>query len=469
MKARAIGCLSTLITFFLVATASAQDIPSFTGLAKEAGAAVVNINTVRTVAPREQPFQQFFGPLPEQGSPFGDFFDQFEKFFRQPRQQQSLGSGFIISQDGYIVTNNHVIQGADEINVTLQEGQRTFSAEVLGADPETDIALLRINADRDLPTLAFGSSAELEVGEWVLAIGNPFGLQNTVTAGIISAMGRIIGAGPYDHFIQTDASINPGNSGGPLVNLKGEVIGINTAIVATGQGIGFALPSDQASEVIDQLMKHGKVSRGWLGVSIQDVDENTAKALGLDRARGALVASVQPGEPAAQAGLRAGDVIVGLNGEPVRDSSDLTRSIGRLDPGSDARLTVWRDGKQREVTATLGERGPEKLAERVPPMQPRAEGAILGMELRPLSQQEAQSLGMERAQGLLVQGVTSGSPSDQSGINPGDVILEANGRPVNNLEEFKTVLEEDGRKKGVVMLLLRRGAQNVFRTIPIPQ
>jgi serine protease Do len=424
---------------------------------------------VRTVAPREQPFQQFFGPLPEQGSPFGDFFDQFEKFFRQPRQQQSLGSGFIISQDGYIVTNNHVIQGADEINVTLQEGQRTFSAEVLGADPETDIALLRINADRDLPTLAFGSSAELEVGEWVLAIGNPFGLQNTVTAGIISAMGRIIGAGPYDHFIQTDASINPGNSGGPLVNLKGEVIGINTAIVATGQGIGFALPSDQASEVIDQLMKHGKVSRGWLGVSIQDVDENTAKALGLDRARGALVASVQPGEPAAQAGLRAGDVIVGLNGEPVRDSSDLTRSIGRLDPGSDARLTVWRDGKQREVTATLGERGPEKLAERVPPMQPRAEGAILGMELRPLSQQEAQSLGMERAQGLLVQGVTSGSPSDQSGINPGDVILEANGRPVNNLEEFKTVLEEDGRKKGVVMLLLRRGAQNVFRTIPIPQ
>jgi serine protease Do len=469
MKARAILCQIVALTFALAATVSAQELPSFTSLARDAGAAVVNISTVRNIAPKEQQFQQFFGPFSEKGSPFGDFFDQFEKFFNQPRQQRSLGSGFIISKDGYLVTNNHVIQGADEINVTLQEGQRTYSAEVLGTDPETDLALLKIKADRDLPVLVFGNSGSLEVGQWVLAIGNPFGLQNTVTAGIISAMGRVIGAGPYDHFIQTDASINPGNSGGPLVNLRGEVIGINTAIVATGQGIGFALPSDQAADVIDQLMTEGKVSRGWLGVSIQDVDENTAKALGLEQPRGALVASVQPGEPAAKAGLKTGDVILSLNGEPIQDASDLTRSIGKLKPGSKARLAVWRNGKETELAVVLGERGPQKQPEVVPPLQPKSEASVLGMELRSLSQQEAQALGMEQAQGLLVAGVMNGSPAEQNGINPGDVILEANGRAVNTLDAFRAVLQDDARKKGVVMLLVLRGGQNVFRTIPIPK
>jgi serine protease Do len=469
MQSIRVLCFGFVLMMALAPTAPAQELPSFSGLARDSGVAVVNIGTVRTVTPRQQPpFQQFFGPFQEQGAPFGDFFDQFEKFFNQPRQQRSLGSGFIISKDGYIVTNNHVIQGADEINVNLQEGQRTYSAEVVGSDPETDLALLRINADRDLPVLTFGSSEDMQVGDWVLAIGNPFGLQNTVTAGIISAIGRVIGAGPYDHFIQTDASINPGNSGGPLMNLKGEVIGVNTAIVATGQGIGFALPSDQARDVINQLMEKGKVTRGWLGVSIQDVDENTAKALGLDLPRGALVASVQPGEPAAEAGLRTGDVILSLNGESISDSSELTRSIGKLKPGSQARLTVWRDGKQTEVTAVLGERGPQKLAESAP-RQPQREAALLGMELRPLSQQEAQALGMEQVQGLLVAQVVPGSPAEQGGINPGDVVLEANGRPVNSIADFKSVLEDDARKKGVAMLLVRRGGQTVFRTLPVPK
>jgi serine protease Do len=474
MKTKCTFVFCALLATLLATSVPAQELPTFTRLAKDAGSAVVNIGTVRNIAPREQqPMQPFFGPFGDRGgTPFKEFFDQFEKFFNQPRQQRSLGSGFIITKDGFIVTNNHVIQGADEINVTLQEGQRTFSAEVIGTDPETDLALLRIKADRELPVLPFGNSDAMEVGDWVVAIGNPFGLQNTVTAGIVSAKGRVIGAGPYDHFIQTDASINPGNSGGPLVNLKGEVIGINTAIVATGQGIGFALPSNQARDVIGQLREKGKVTRGWLGVSIQDVDENTAKALGLQQPQGALVASVQPGEPAAKAGLRTGDVILALNGEPVKDSSALTRAIGMLKPGERVRLTVWRDGKRTELQAVLGERGPEKLAQQqqtTPRQAPAApEAAVLGMDIRPLSQQEAQALGMERAQGLLVSAVAAGSPADQNGIGAGDVILEANGKPVTSVGALQTVLKEDASKKGVVMLLIRRNGQNVFRTIPLP-
>ncbi|HKK34230.1 MAG TPA: trypsin-like peptidase domain-containing protein, partial [Desulfomicrobiaceae bacterium] len=317
--------LVLLMAFVWTAPAGAAfGLPDFTDLARDAGKAVVNISTVKhSEGPSKRDFRRFFGDQKE--GPLGDFFEQFERFFgdrMQPREQRSLGSGFIISEDGYIVTNNHVIEGADEVRVNLQGGNGagdSFEAELVGADKETDLALLKIEAEEKLPVLRFGDSEELDVGQWVMAIGNPFGLDHTVTAGIISAKGRTIGAGPYDNFLQTDASINPGNSGGPLLNLDGEVIGINTAIIATGQGIGFAIPSSMAKEVISQLKNYKKVRRGWIGVTIQDVDENTATALGLDAPKGALVSGVQPGDPADKGGVQTGDVIIAVDGSTIEN------------------------------------------------------------------------------------------------------------------------------------------------------
>ncbi|MFP4314903.1 MAG: DegQ family serine endoprotease [Desulfovibrionales bacterium] len=477
-----VGVFLGMFLFMVTCTVAHAELPEFTTLAEKAGSAVVNISTVRTVEGGQM--QQFFGgpfgnrggpggPFGDRGAPFEDFFEQFERFFGErqmpPRQQRSLGSGFIISQDGLIVTNNHVVAEADEVNVTL-EGGTSFTAEVVGKDPETDIALLKIDPDRKLTTLELGNSNDMKIGQWVVAIGNPFGLQNTVTAGIISAKGRIIGAGPYDNFIQTDASINPGNSGGPLLNMEGEVIGINTAIVATGQGIGFAYPSTEARYVINQLQKFGEVQRGWLGVTIQDVDENTAKALGLKEPRGALIASVQPDNPASKAGLTSGDVIVSVNGEEIEDAHELTRVIGRFSPGEKVSMRVWRKGKERKVTVDLGKRPPQQeLAQRTQPGEPAPEqgSAALGMALRPLSEQEAQALDMEQGTGLLVADVQPGSPAGQNNIRPGDVILEANGEQIRSMSDFQDVLENDARQKGVLMLLVQRGGQSLFRTIPL--
>ena len=313
----------------------------------------------------------------------------------------SLGSGFVLSADGYIVTNNHVVENADSIKVNLRadgNGEVSYDAEVVGTDKETDLALLKIKADVSLPHLSFGDSDALKVGQWVMAIGNPFGLDHTVTAGIVSAKGRTIGAGPYDNFIQTDASINPGNSGGPLLNMDGEVIGINTAIIATGQGIGFAIPSRLARQVIDQLKEYKTVKRGWLGVSIQDVDANAAKALDLKEAKGALVSSVNPGDPADKSGIKAGDVIVALDGVEVEDASDLTRKIGDLLPGEKVRVKVWRKGKARELTLVLGERNAERVAKAHSggaPEEP-SEG-ILGLSVRPVTESEAQALELDES------------------------------------------------------------------------
>ena len=298
--------------------AAAPALPNFVPLAKSAGPAVVNISTEREVSTR------MGGGFPGMPPGMERFFEEFGPFWGQPqgpRKQSSLGSGFIISSDGYIVTNNHVVEGADKVFVNLEgDSDRAHSLEatVVGTDAETDIALLKVDAKRDLPVLNFGNSDTAEVGEWVVAIGNPFGLSNSVTAGILSAKGRDIHAGPFDNFLQTDASINPGNSGGPLINMAGEVIGINTAIVASGQGIGFAIPSNLASRIVEELKSGKKISRGWLGVTIQDVDENAAKALGLKDAQGALIGSVLPDEPAAKAGLKAGDIIVRVGRDATR-------------------------------------------------------------------------------------------------------------------------------------------------------
>jgi len=473
--------LLTGLTFFFFITiwawsSSLAALPQFADLAEKSGEAVVNISTVKMV---DRPdISQFFRGLPERRQPFEDFFEQFERFFGMPererertqREQRSLGSGFIISDDGYIVTNNHVIKDADQIKVTFQVNGRdtTFDAEVIGTDPETDLALLKIEADIDLPILEFGDSDKLRVGDWVVAIGNPFGLSHTVTAGIISAKGRIIGAGPYDNFIQTDASINPGNSGGPLLNLKGEVVGINTAIVAAGQGIGFAIPSSMAQDIIEQLRTEQKVRRGWLGVTIQNIDENTAMALGLDKPEGALVADVTRGDPAEKAGIRAGDVILSINDMPVADSSDLTRQIGAITPGSSIKMSLWRDGKKMNVNVTLGERDMQRLA-RGPEPETEAETKAdeLGLAVRPPSQQEASALGLDRPRGLLVSQVESGSKAFRADVIPGDLILQANGKNVDSVEEFNTILREDARPKKVLMLLINRQRQNLFRTIPL--
>lgn len=451
----------------------AADLPDFTGLAASSGQAVVNISTVKIVK-KQQNMQRLFPQNPHGQNPFGDFFDQFDRFFgeqgrRAPREQRSLGSGFVISADGYIVTNNHVIEGADKIKVNLQSGKnadKSYDAELIGADTETDLALLKIDAGSSLPVLAFGDSDALKVGQWVMAIGNPFGLDHTVTAGIVSAKGRTIGAGPYDNFIQTDASINPGNSGGPLLNLDGEVIGINTAIIASGQGIGFAIPSKLARQVIDQLKEHKSVKRGWLGVSIQDLDENSAKALGMNEARGALVANVTPGDPAEKNGVRAGDVIVAVDGVDIEDSGDLTRKIGDLLPGVKITLSVWRKGGTTKVPVVLGERNADKVAQGQGASEAPGE-AVLGLSVRPVSAEEAKVLGMAAPTGLLVLEVEDGSSAGESGVDAGDVILEANGRPVDSVKAFVEVVNGDGKAKGAVMLLMQRQGRNLFRTVPV--
>jgi len=463
--------LTVLLVFWGFSLAYSANLPDFTELAAKAGKAVVNIGTVKIV--KGPDIRGFFRGFPRGYAPFDDFFDQFEKFFgpqfSRPRKQRSLGSGFIISADGYIVTNYHVVKGADQIKVTLEskDGKKVFPAKIVGTDPETDLALLKIKADH-LPVLHFGDSDQAKVGQWVLAIGNPFGLDHTVTAGIISAKGRVIGEGPYDNFIQTDASINPGNSGGPLLNMQGEVIGINTAIIASGQGIGFAIPSNLAKKVIAQLKTKKKVERGWLGVSIQDVDENTAKALGLTEPKGALVASVNKGDPADKAGIKPGDVIIAVNGIPVKNAGDLTRKIGNLLPGTKITVSIWRKGKVKDVKVILGERNLAKLTKQEQ-LNKEFTFSELGIALRPVKAKEAKALGLARPQGLLITGVEDGSLAAEYDLRPGDVILEENGYEVNTVEEFESVYKKYAKPKKVVMLLIKRRGENLFRTIPLTE
>jgi serine protease Do len=462
---RSTAVLSALLITFYAGSFTWAALPQFTELAKKASPAVVNISTVKVVETGD-PMKRFFEPFQRKGSPFEDFFDQFFGDIPQKRREQALGSGFIISSDGYVVTNNHVVEKADEIQVILKGKEASYPAEVVGRDPETDLALLKIEAEQTLPTLHFGDSDNLDVGQWVVAIGNPFGLDHTVTAGIISAKGRVIGAGPYDNFLQTDASINPGNSGGPLLNLEGKVVGINTAIVAAGQGIGFAIPGNMAERIINELKSHGAIKRGWLGVTIQNVDQNAAKALGLSEAKGALIASVTQGDPAAKAGIQPGDVIVSVNGDEIENAHDLTRTIGSLPPNDTIRLTIWRKGKVKEVEVTLGER--QGSAARDSQSQHGKDSpAALGMHLRPLQPDEAEKLNLPEAKGLLVVDVDESSKAARANIRPGDVIIEANGHKVNTLDQLQEVLQGDAADKGVVLLLVVRHGQALFRTIPL--
>jgi len=474
---RYIGLLALITVLVLPVYAQAAGLPSFAELAKKCGPAVVNINTVKMVEVGN-PMEDFFKFHGKGGNnPFEQFFKEFNKRGgngQQPKQKRktgSLGSGFIISKDGYVVTNNHVVASADEITVKLQNDGHEYPAKIIGRDKETDLALLKIEVKKDLPYLDFANSEKAEVGEWVLAIGNPFGLGHTVTKGIISAKGRIIGAGPFDNFIQTDASINPGNSGGPLIDLKGRVIGINTAIIASGHGIGFAIPSNMAKNVISQLKTDHKVSRGWLGVTIQDTDAKTAKALGLQDKTGALVNSVNPGDPADKGGMKVGDVILKIDGDKVDDTNDLLRTIASMPPGKSVNVKVWRKGREKNLRIVLGERNSKNVVAEAEKMSPKAAEENLddlGLVVRRVNRKpEAESLGLDRPEGLLVIEVMQGTPAEDAAIAVGDVILEANQHKVNSIDDLQKIINTEGKKRGLVMLLMKRQGHNIFRTIEL--
>jgi len=474
----ALACALLCLSFAL--PLHAAGLPDFTQLAKDCGIAVVNIGTERTT--KSGP-ENFFGEMFRNAPPgFEKFFEQFERFHdgqqqqqqRPQRKQRSLGSGFIISEDGYIVTNYHVVTDADVIRINFQGSStksESVTAKLIGSDEETDLALLKVDVKEKLPFLKFGDSDALQVGAWVLAIGNPFGLDHTVTAGILSAKGRNIHAGPFDNFLQTDASINPGNSGGPLINMDGNVVGINTAIIASGQGIGFAIPSSMASKIVEQIKEGRKIRRGWIGVTIQDVDQNSAKALGLDKARGALIGSVMPGEPADKAGVKAGDIIFAVDGTNIEDSNALLRTIAGKTPGTEINITVWRDGKTHELRLTLGERTPEQLsAQRGGPGKPGKgmESDILGISVRPVTAEETRTLKLEKNQGgLMVISVIPGKPAADNDIRQGDVIVSANLKPVKTAQDLTQILTEDAKERGAVMLQINRRGQLSFRAIPL--
>jgi serine protease Do len=412
-------------------------------LAKKLSPAVVNINTTRVIK-GHPPFGDF-GQGPFHGrNPFEDF---FERFFggipRREFKQRSLGSGFIINKDGYILTNAHVVKNVDEIKVSLSD-QKDFNAQLIGTDAKTDIGLIKIKSWRDLPTVVLGNSDKLQVGEWVVAIGNPFGLKHTVTAGIVSAKGRVIGTGPYDDFIQTDASINPGNSGGPLFNIYGEVIGINTAIVPQGQGIGFAIPINMAKEILADLQEKGEVVRGWLGLVIQKMTPGLAESFGLDEAHGAIVSEVVSGSPAEKAGIEQGDVVVEFNGEKIGDYGELSRMAALTKPGTEVTLSIIRRGRELEIEVVLDTFPKEKAL-----MRQTSGYDIFGLKTEDISKQHQNITGHE---GIVVTDVQSDSPAEKEEIRVGDVILEINRKKINSLEDYRTILEKI--KPGQTILLL---------------
>ncbi len=447
-------------------------LPDFSALVEQVGPAVVNISVTQKLARGNGATS---GDDPFAGDPFYDFLRRFgvpvpgmpgnggSGGGRMPEQvQQGVGSGFIVSADGFVLTNAHVVDGATEVTVKLTD-KRDFKARVVGVDKRTDVALLKIDAS-GLPFVRTGDAERSKVGEWVIAMGSPFGFENTVTAGIISAKARRLPDENYVPFIQTDVAINPGNSGGPLFNLAGEVIGINSQIYSRSggfMGISFAIPIDVAMKVKDQLQKYGKVSRGRLGVSIQGLDADLAQNFGLDKPNGALVANVESGSPAEKAGLQPGDVVLGVNGQKVDNSADLPRIIGDQKPGSVVRLSVWRDRKARELNVTLGEQVGEKIAAAAG-AEKRNDGASskLGLTGRALTAQEATRLGVPG--GVVVEAASG--PAAKAGLQAGDVIVGFNNQPITGIEQFRKLLDAAGNR---FALLVQRGGNRIFMPVRI--
>ena len=432
----------------------------FVDLTKRVKPGVVNISTKKVVKGGGRVFRQFNPPSRERDL-FRDFFgDEFSnRFFGDAPQrdfiQRSLGSGFIIDKEGYIITNNHVIEGASEIHVRLST-EKEYEAEIVGRDSKTDIALIKIKAWNDLPVVELGDSDRVEIGEWVMAIGNPFGLSHTVTVGIVSAKGRVIGSGPYDDFIQTDASINPGNSGGPLFNINGEVVGINTAIVATGQGIGFAIPINVAKEILLQLKKKGKVTRGGIGVYVQKMTPELAKSFGLEKGEGALVADVIPGGSAEGAGIRRGDVITRFDGKAIQEMNELPRLVAATPVGKEVEVDVLREGKPLKLKLKVGELKEEAAAATEEKAQ-----IELGMSVQEITPEMARQLRLKEPGGVIVTQVEPGSPAEETGLQRNDIIQEINGQPIRKLSDYQNAIGKV-KKDEVVRLLIKRGDRNLY-------
>ena len=442
---------------FARATVAEDGPATLTEVAEQVVPSVVNISTTRTVKARPSPFQQ--NPF------FREFFGPFGGPHRAPRERQesSLGSGVIVTEDGVILTNNHVVAQADEVQVTLSDG-RELEAEVVGTDPQSDVAVVKLKGEvpENLQPLRFGDSSALRLGEVVLAVGNPFGVGQTVTMGIVSATGRSqVGIVDYEDFIQTDAAINPGNSGGALVNMRGELVGVNTAILSrTGgyQGIGFAIPSDMARPIMESLVTTGKVSRGWLGVGIQDLDRDLAAAMELKVEQGVLLSDVMPGSPAAKAGLKRGDVVVAVDGQAITSSGELRNRIAAKAPGTEVALTLVRDGKQKVVNVTLGAlaESPAAKAE-----VERDEGVLSGLEVSNLtpSVRDRYEVPKRVADGVVVTGVQQGSPAARVGLREGDVILEMNRKRVTSVDELRKL---NRQAEGSVLLLVSRQGNTIY-------
>ncbi len=462
-----------IFALLLAPSLQARELPDFTVLAEENAASVVNISTKQSSKRRQ--IHQFnipeFNDIPED-SPLGELMRRFfgEHGLQIPEdglKKQSLGSGFIVSKDGYILTNYHVVDGADEIVVRMND-RREFIAQVIGKDERSDIALIKIEAE-DLPAVNIGDSKDLKVGEWVLAIGSPFGFDHSVTAGIVSAKGRNLPSENYVPFIQTDVAINPGNSGGPLFNLEGEVVGINSQIYSRSggfMGLSFAIPIEVAMEVADQLKTQGRVTRGWLGVLIQDMNADLAESFGLDRPRGALVARVLPNSPSEKAGLMVGDVILEFNGTPIRTSSALPPLVGRANVDEPARVKILRNGKERMVKVNIGELPPEEAVELASAQPPKVSENRLGMMVSEVTEQLKRRHKLPSRQGVVVESVT-GQAAREAGIQQGDVILSLNGVDVQDVAQFNKLVSELPADR-TVALLVHRTTGPIFLALRVP-
>jgi serine protease Do len=448
-------------------TSAAAPVPdSFADLASRLQPEVVNISTTKVIKGNGRMMQPH-GPDDQFRDFFGDEF--WRRFFGNDMQEfktSSLGSGFIWDSDGTIVTNNHVVDNADEIQVRLADGKK-FEAKVVGTDPKTDIAVLKIDPKgHTLNAVARGDSDAIRVGDWVVAIGNPFGYGNTITAGIVSAKERVIGSGPYDSFLQTDAAINPGNSGGPLFDIQGRVVGINTAIVSGGTGIGFAIPINMAKDIVAQLKGSGKVTRGWLGVSIQTVTEEIAESMGLDEPAGALVADVIKGGPADKAGLERGDVITRFDDTVIRNKDQLPFVVASHAPGSKVNLDIVRKGKRKTLSTTLGELTAEGEQQALGSAKPSDEQ--FGMTVQEITPELRSHLDLDATEGLVVTDVKRGSPAAEGGIQRGDVLIEVNQQPVTSLSSLKEALQASPKKESA-LLLVRRGGNTIYVVVKHPK
>ena len=441
--------------------AQANEFKSLSPLVKQLSPSVVNISTTSVTKGNLRSFQSPFGE--REDDPFDDF---FEKFFGDSPQKefkrQGLGSGFIFSEDGYIITNNHVVERATDIKVILQNGN-SYVAEIIGTDPKTDIALLKIEPTEKLPAVRFGNSDDLEIGDWVLAIGNPFGLGHTVTSGIISAKGRSLGFGSYDDFLQTDAAINPGNSGGPLFNFDGEVVGVNTAIIARGQGIGFAIPINMTKNIVSQLKNGGKVVRGWIGVYVQQVTPEIAESFNLKEDSGALVADITADGPADKAGLKRGDIIVEVNGTQIDEMPELPKLVASYAPGTKTKMKVIRDGKEKVLSIKLGEL-PENGAKVSTRKHDNEVEKKLGLIVQDITPQAKSRLGLESSDGVVITNVSAGSVAADAGLIRGDVILEINKKQIANLDDYRK--QVDSSKEGQTLLfLVKRGSNTIYAAL----